>query len=59
MNKLLTVIAATGLALSFATAHAAEETAKPKTASTPKKTSGKGRGHTGFPAALPSTKPAP
>ncbi|MFO1212019.1 MAG: PsiF family protein [Paenacidovorax caeni] len=32
MNKLLTVIAATGLALSFATAHAAEETAKPKTA---------------------------
>ena len=35
------------------------QAAKPKTASTPKKTSEKGRGHKGFPAALPSTKPAP
>ena len=35
------------------------QAAKPKAASTPKKTSEKGRGHKGFPAALPSTKPAP
>ncbi len=32
MNKLLTVVAAAGLAFSFATAHAAEDAAKPKTA---------------------------
>jgi hypothetical protein len=32
MKKLLTVVAAFGLALSFASAHAAEDAAKPKTA---------------------------